>query len=177
MYFKACIKKAHGEVNVNCQTTKFKKLKFGSHENIVYGPVELPEVSMHTSAYWWELPADIAIHLQIPQSALGDALKAVANTLQSITAVFMMCDVRDIRAVPMALAPLTQKPTIFIYDNYPGGVGFSKRIFTIHHELLQEAAKLIVACGCDDGCPSCVGPVMDVGEYGKEAALKLLQMV
>jgi DEAD/DEAH box helicase domain-containing protein len=101
------MKKAHGEVNVNCQTTKFKKLKFGSHENIGYGPVELPEIGMHTTAYWWEFPTDMADRLQVAQSALGDALKALANALQGVAATYLMCDERDSRAVPRVRAPLT----------------------------------------------------------------------
>jgi len=169
------MKKAYGEVNVNCQTTKYKKLKFGSHENIGYGPVELPEISMHTTAYWWEFPIDAAQRLQVAQSALGDGLKAAASALQGVAAVFMMCDVRDLRAVPMAAAPLTQKPTIFIYDNHAGGVGFSKRLFGMHDDVRRAAAALIKACGCESGCPSCVGPALEVGEKGKVTALQLLQ--
>ena len=169
------MKKAHGEVNVNCQTTKFKKLKFGSHENIGYGPVELPEISMHTTAYWWELPCETAARLQIAPSALGDGLKALAHALQSVAAIFLMCDVRDIRAVPMAAALLTQKPTIFIYDNHAGGVGFSKRLFNVHDELRRATTELIQACACESGCPSCVGPALEIGEQGKATALLLLK--
>ncbi|MDZ7290089.1 MAG: DEAD/DEAH box helicase [candidate division KSB1 bacterium] len=169
------MKKAHGEVNVNCQTTKFKKLKFGSHESIGYGPVELPEISMHTTAYWWEFPADMAERLQMAQSALGDALKALANALQGVAAIYLMCDVRDIRAVPMVRALLTQKPTIFIYDNHAGGVGFSRRLFAMHDELKIAARDLIMKCGCAAGCPSCVGPALEVGEHGKAGALRLIE--
>jgi len=166
--------KAHGEVNVNCQTTKFKKIKFGSHENIGYGPVNLPEISMHTTAYWWEFPADTAQRLGMAESAIGDGLKALAHAMQSVAAIFMMCDVRDLRAVPMARAPLTQKPTIFIYDNHPGGVGFSKRLFNMHDDLLKAARDLISGCKCESGCPSCVGPALEVGEVGKKSAIKLI---
>ncbi len=170
------MKKAHGEVNVNCQTTKFKKLKFGSHENIGYGPVELPEISMHTTAYWWEFPADMAERLKMAPSVFGDALKALANALQSVAAIYLMCDVRDIRAVPMVRAPLTQKPTVFVYDNHAGGVGFSKRLFAMHDDLKAAAKALITKCGCLAGCPSCVGPNLEVGEHGKSGVLRLLDL-
>jgi DEAD/DEAH box helicase domain-containing protein len=172
----AGMKKAHGEVNVNCQTTKFKKLKFSSHENIGYGPVELPEISMHTTAYWWEFPADAAERLKMPPSVFGDALKALAKAFQGVAAIYLMCDGRDIRAVPMVRALLTQKPTIFVYDNHAGGVGFSKRLFAMHDELKAAAKDLITRCGCAAGCPSCVGPTLEVGEEGKAAALRLLEM-
>ncbi len=171
------MKKAHGEVNVNCQTTKFKKLKFGSHENIGYGPVELPEISMHTTSYWWEFPSDMAERMKVPPSVLGDALKALAHVLQSAAAIYLMCDLRDVRAVPMVRAPLTQKPTIFIYDNHAGGVGFSKRLFGMHDELKVAARDLITKCGCAAGCPSCVGPALEIGEQGKAGALRLLEIV
>jgi len=171
------MKKAHGEVNVNCQTTKFKKLKFGSHENIGYGPVELPEISMHTTAYWWEFPSDMAERMKVPPSVLGDALKALAHVLQNAAAIYLMCDIRDVRAVPMVRAPLTQKPTIFIYDNHAGGVGFSKRLFAMHDELKIAAHDLITKCGCAAGCPSCVGPALEIGEQGKAGALRLLEIV
>jgi DEAD/DEAH box helicase domain-containing protein len=171
------MKKAHGEVNVNCQTTKFKKLKFGSHENIGYGPVELPEISMHTTSYWWEFPSDMAERMKVSQSVLGDALKALSHVLQSAAAIYLMCDIRDVRAVPMVRAPLTQKPTIFIYDNHAGGVGFSKRLFGMHDELKVAAGDLITNCGCAAGCPSCVGPALEIGEQGKAGALRVLEIV
>jgi len=173
----AAMKKAHGEVNVNCQTTKFKKLKFGSHENIGYGPVELPEISMHTTSYWWEFPDDLPTRLQVAPSVIGDALKALGHVLQSAAAIYLMCDIRDVRAVPMVRAPLTQKPTIFIYDNHAGGVGFSKRLFAMHDELKVAAHDLITKCGCAAGCPSCVGPALEIGEQGKAGALRLLEIV
>jgi len=163
-----------GEVNVRLLTTDFKKIKFGSHENVGYGVIELPEISKHTSAYWWEFPGDIGDRLQMEKSALGDALKALANVLQNVVPLFAMCDVRDIRAVPMVRAPLTQRPTIFIYDNIAGGVGLSRKIYQMHGSLKVAARELIQGCGCDSGCPSCVGPVLEVGESGKQGALGLL---
>jgi DEAD/DEAH box helicase domain-containing protein len=108
------------------------------------------------------------------ESALGDGLKALAHALQSVAAIYLLCDIRDVRAVPMARAPLTQKPTIFIYDNHAGGVGFSKRLFNMHEELLAAARGLIEKCGCESGCPSCVGPALEVGEAGKKSALRML---
>jgi DEAD/DEAH box helicase domain-containing protein len=166
--------KAHGEVNVRLLTTDFKKIKFGSHENVGYGVIELPEISKHTTAYWWEFPDDIADRLEMAQSALGDALKALANVLQNVVPIFAMCDVRDIRAVPMVRAPMTQRPTIYVYDNIAGGVGLSRKIYQMHDDLKVAARELILACGCDSGCPSCVGPMLEVGEKGKEGALRLV---
>ena len=66
------------------------------------------------------------------------------------------------------------EPTIFLYDNYPGGIGFSPALFDAHHRLLSEARDTIAACACESGCPSCVGPVNEVGTRSKEVARALL---
>ncbi|MFQ5602304.1 MAG: DEAD/DEAH box helicase [bacterium] len=169
-------KKGYGEVNANWQTTKYKKLKFESHENIGFGKVELPELEMHTTAYWWELQPEIGEQLRMTESTLGDGLKAVANAFATVAAVYMMCDPKDLRSVPMVRAPLTQKPTLYIYDNHAGGVGFSQKLFHLHDELKKAALDLIESCKCEAGCPSCVGPVLEVGENGKESAVALLKL-
>ncbi|MFQ5865989.1 MAG: DEAD/DEAH box helicase [bacterium] len=169
-------KRAHGEVNVHWQTTKYKKLKFETHENIGFGKVELPELEMHTTAYWWEFQSNVGDKLQVSQTTLGDGLTALANALHTVAAVFMMCDPKDIRSVPMVRAPMSQCPTIFVYDNHAGGVGFSRKIFHLHDEIKEAARELIQRCGCESGCPSCVGPVLEVGEKGKESALALLNL-
>ena len=168
--------KAHGEVNVTTLTPDYKKIKFNTHENIGHGKIALPEVSMHTSSYWWELPKNAAELLKIPQADLGDGLKALSNVLQHVAAILVMCDVMDIRSVPMVRAPLTQKPTLYIYDNHPGGVGLSRKLFHLHDDVKQMAREHIMSCECENGCPACVGPAIESGENGKEEALKLLDL-
>jgi DEAD/DEAH box helicase domain-containing protein len=37
--------------------------------------------------------------------------------------------------------------------------------------------RLISKCPCPYGCPSCVGPVKEVGERSKEVALALLKEI
>lgn len=170
-------KKVHGEVTVIKLTPDYKKIKFHTHENIGYGKIELPEVSMHTSSYWCEFPADTAEKLGQARAALGEGLRALANVLQNITAILVMYDPRDIVAIPMVRAPFSRMPTIYIYDNHAGGVGFSRKIFHLHNDLLLAARELIERCGCSAGCPSCVGPVLEVGEDGKKSALNLISLI
>lgn len=169
-------KKGFGEVNANWQTTKYKKLKFETHENIGFGKVELPELEMHTTSYWWEFHPDINERLEISRENLGDGLKAMANALGTAASFYLMCDPRDIRAVPMVRAPITQMPTIYIYDNHAGGVGFSMKLFHLHDQLKAAALELINGCECEHGCPSCVGPLLEIGEKGKESAVALLKI-
>jgi len=169
-------KKGHGEVSVTTLATLFKKIKFDSHENVGAGKIHLPEITMHTTAYWWELDEGVKERISLSEVNLGDALKAVANVLENVVPLWVMTDPRDLRTVPMLRSPFSALPTVYIYEHTPGGVGYSQKIFGLHEELLKAARELIRSCGCVSGCPSCVGPVMEVGERGKESALKLLEL-
>ena len=67
------------------------------------------------------------------------------------------------------------EPNLYLYDNYAGGIGQSAALFKLAPRLLDGAAKLLAACPCDVGCPSCVGPIGEVGERGKEVAGRILR--
>jgi len=66
------------------------------------------------------------------------------------------------------------EPNLYLYDNYPGGIGGSEPLFRMTGRLLEGTAGLIDRCGCEAGCPSCVGPVGEVGERGKAVARRIL---
>jgi len=66
------------------------------------------------------------------------------------------------------------EPNLYLYDAYPGGIGFSEPLFRAHALLVQQTRELIAACPCDEGCPSCVGPAGDLAPRAKEAALAIL---
>jgi len=169
--------KAYGEVSVTTVATAYKKIKFHTHENIGMGHIHLPELEMHTTSYWLEFDEGTAKALKISEAELGDALKALTNILGNVAPFYIMADPGDLRTVPMIKAPFSKKPTIYIYDAYPGGVGFSRKLFYVHDDLLKAAKQLILECPCKSGCPSCVGPSLEVGEHGKSSSLKLLECV
>ena len=70
---------------------------------------------------------------------------------------------------------IAAEPHIFIYDNYPGGIGFSRPLFDMHDALLARTRDLIAGCECANGCPTCVGPVGDTGPLAKQVALRILE--
>ena len=74
----------------------------------------------------------------------------------------------------VSTSELPFEPTLFLYDNFPGGVGFSPQIFDRFPELLQHARRLLTECECEAGCPSCVGPPNEVGDKAKVIALELI---
>ena len=72
---------------------------------------------------------------------------------------------------------LSDEPRIFIYDNYPGGIGFSEPLYAMHDDLVARTRELIGGCPCESGCPSCVGPEGATGPHAKAVALQLLQLL
>lgn len=160
-----------GEVTVNARPTIFKKIKLRTHENIGSGPIHLPEEELHTSSYW--ISFDETVSAKFSTNDMQFALLGLSNVLVHLAPLYLMCDPFDIRVVPQVKSVHTHQPTIFLYDRYPGGIGLSERLYELHDELLKQAAEHISRCGCLSGCPSCVGPIEEVGLTGKELALKL----
>ncbi len=170
-------KYGYGEVAVTNVATMYKKIKFNTHENIGWGKIQLPELETHTASFWYAFPADTYQILRIDQQELGDGLKALANVLMNVVPLFVMGDPRDIYTQAMIKAPLWQLPTVFVWERYPGGVGFSKKLFHIYRDVAQAGLTLVQNCSCKAGCPSCVGPALEVGDHGKGTAVKMLTMM
>jgi DEAD/DEAH box helicase domain-containing protein len=68
-------------------------------------------------------------------------------------------------------------PPLVIYDDVPGGIGFSQKLFELHDELIRRALELVGECDCKDGCPSCVGPGGENGVGGKAETMEILKQL
>jgi len=90
----------------------------------------------------------------------------------------ILSEAKDLNStLPKSVGATTKEffePNLYLYDAYPGGIGFSEPLFRAHHLLLQRTRELIAACTCDSGCPSCVGPAGDLAHRAKEAAMAIL---
>jgi DEAD/DEAH box helicase domain-containing protein len=179
----------HGEVHVVSRVVGFKKIKFYTNENIGSGELDLPEQQMHTTAYWLTIPAGTMQAMPFGGDARRDGVIGLAFAMKNVAQLLLMCDGHDIGLsvdggsldrsprtggaanVPEALAA---EPNIFIYDNYPGGIGFSRPLYEMHDLLLERTQALINSCECASGCPSCVGPEGNTGPYAKRVASLIL---
>ncbi len=187
----------HGEVHVATQVVGFKKIKFHTQENVGAGDLSLPQNEMHTTATWLTLPADLLQALPFDPERRVNGLYGLAYLLHHIAPVFLMCDIHDIgvslgdnstgesipprelrNRVPAAQAAFVSdmdfEPNIFIYDNYPGGIGLSPALFDVLRSVLEHSLSTLRACPCSEGCPSCVGPTKESGEQAKDVALEIL---
>jgi DEAD/DEAH box helicase domain-containing protein len=187
----------HGEVHVASRVVGFKKVKFYTNENVGSGELDLPEQQMHTTSYWMAIPAGTMAELPFGGADRRDGVVGLAFAMRNVAPLLLMCDGHDIGlsvdGVSLAGAgrlgglnrssaanpssgvqDLAIEPTIYLYDNYPGGIGFSEPLFGMHRELLDRTRELIDGCPCQSGCPSCVGPEGATGPRAKAVASQLL---
>jgi DEAD/DEAH box helicase domain-containing protein len=168
---------AVGEVGLVSKVTVYKKIKLGTHENVGAGRVHLPEMEMHTTAFWWEIPDPLVEEMSNAGLDLGDALKGLAHLLGRVAPVFIMSDPGDLHATAMVRSPFTGQPTLYLYDAFPGGVGFARRIYDQFEEICASARKHLGICPCPQGCPSCTGPGTESGSTARDGAAWLLSRV
>ena len=161
----------HGELKITALASMFKKIRFHTHENIGSGPIHLPEQTLHTTGYW--ITVDEDLWRTLGRETLEAGLQGMAHTLRHVASLRLMCDPRDLGSVAEVRSVITRLPTVTVYEMYPGGVGYSARMYELHRELLEQGAALVHDCPCLAGCPSCIGPLHLV-EGAKEACLKLL---
>jgi DEAD/DEAH box helicase domain-containing protein len=161
----------HGEVMVASLVTLFKKLKFLTDENVGWGPIDLPELELQTTAYW--LTAD-GSRDRWRHHELDIALLGAGRAIQTVAAILLMVDPRDLGLVAQVRSPHAEEPTIYLYESVPGGIGLSERLWERHDELLAAAADLIAACTCEGGCPACTGPRLEPGVDARDLAGRLL---
>ena len=177
---------SHGEVHVVRRVAGYKKIRYYSHENIGYGNVNLPDLEMHTTAVWWQLdPLTLANAFATRHQAI-DGFLGAAYALHHIAALVSLAELRDIgrsvgdgngawsavvdargrgtvRAQSGAELDIEQstsfKPTLFLYDNYPGGIGIAVPLYDQRHAVIDRAMQLVSSCRCTHGCPACIGPI------------------
>jgi DEAD/DEAH box helicase domain-containing protein len=199
---------ANGEVHLVRRFPGYKKIRYYSHDNIGYGNIDLPDQELHTTAVWWQAdPAVLESALPDRQQAIEGFLGA-AYALHHVAALRSMAEIHDLgRAVgdgqgtwfavtgsdgrgqlrgsdngPADGEGIARfEPTLFLYDNYPGGVGLSAPLYDAADTLVRDAWDLVGGCACAAGCPACVGPVLagdaDRPVTPRAAALTVLNLL
>ncbi|PYO02832.1 MAG: helicase [Candidatus Rokuibacteriota bacterium] len=183
-----------GEVLVAEKVVGFKKIKMGTLENVGSGEVELPQQEMQTTSAWLTVPADVLARISPSREELIDGLRAVGYLLHHLAPIFLLCDIRDLGSWLGGTTPAQPgavvtgesarrrlleaerfNPTMYLYDSHAGGIGLAERVFDVLPLLLERGLQTLQACPCRFGCPSCVGPVNEVGRRAKATAATLLR--
>lgn len=200
---------ARGEVHLVRRIAGYKKIRYYTHENVGYGHIHLPDQEMHTTAVWWQVdPSALAAAFTSRWRSL-DGFLGAAHAMHHVAALITMSERQDLgRAVgdgsatwsatvgvdgrgtahafdgsAVDIGDITHDfvPTVYLYDNYPGGIGLSTPLYDFRAKVVEGAHGLISACMCTHGCPACVGPILASDESSDEspkaAALTVIRLL
>jgi len=192
----SCCKPSHGEIQVTEEIVGFKKLKLFTLENVGAGELSLPEHEWHTTSFWFTIPREVLENSPYDSEEKIDAIRGLSYSIRSMAIIHLMCDLRDLGVAVIdtlqdrkiyqkelklrkSETPARQvfQPGIYLYDKYPGGIGFSKTLFDVHKILFQAVESVINNCTCLNGCPSCIGAPLMYSRRAREAALYFLRMI
>jgi DEAD/DEAH box helicase domain-containing protein len=139
---------------------------------------------MHTTSYVLTIPESVMGALPYAADDRRDGIVGLSFAMRQVAQLLLMCDRHDVGISidsegesENPAEPAVTRARIFVYDNYPGGIGFSAPLYRMHSELVGTTYRLIAECGCENGCPGCVGPVGNTGPLAKVAALRILGLL
>jgi DEAD/DEAH box helicase domain-containing protein len=141
-----------GEVSVTDTVLAYQRKRLADHGHVGIFALDLPPTTFPTQALWFELPSDDTVPLEV----LLGSLHATEHAQIAVLPLIAMCDRWDIGGLSTNFHPQTGRPTIFVYDGHPGGIGIARTAFQRFEELCEDARRLIAGCPCAAGCPSCV---------------------
>jgi len=168
-----------GDILVRSQVTKYKKLRFHTHENLGYGDIFLPEEQMHTRAL---------ICLFAPGTKAGDLfaeydsltqeqiIVSLGSLIHQVAPLFLLCDKNDLGISERLKDPEFNLPALIIYDSCPGGSGLSEGFGENFERIFSAAREIVLSCPCERGCPSCIGPE-DGGEGAENRKIAVLNFL
>jgi len=186
---------SQGEIQVTEEVVGFKKLKFFTLENVGAGELNLPEHEWHTTSFWLTIPKEILAESPFDSEEKIDGVRGLSYAMRSVAVIYLMCDLRDLgvavidtlqdhkiyqqqlrkrQAWPEARSAF--QPNVYLYDKYPGGIGFSKTLYEQRETLLSAVKSLVSNCACETGCPSCIGAPILHSPRTKEVVLWLLKL-
>lgn len=115
-------------------------------------------------------------HRRAEQSLqMRSGLSGLAYLIGNMSPLFLLCDIHDIGFISDPQSKICEnQPVIIIYDQFPGGIGLSARLYDFFPEVLEKCLDVLLACPCENGCPSCVGPAGEDGQGGKGPAREIL---
>jgi len=148
-----------GTANVSWATVAFKKIRFRSLDAIGYHPLDLPRLNLDTVALWIRPDESVRAAVRVKGMNPAEGMSGLRNLLITLLPLHAMCDRPDLGGI-LDSANLGDQ-AVFLYDRYPGGLGYAERGYGIVEELLRATLRLLEDCPCEIGCPSCVGlPVL-----------------
>ncbi|TKG93771.1 DEAD/DEAH box helicase [Puteibacter caeruleilacunae] len=166
-----------GDVRVSVLVTGYKMIQFNTHQNLGYEALnKILDSQMETEACWVQIPdnvvevfvatgkspsletnKDSAQDKKVPRF---DYAEGLVHCLKAAAAMRVMATPADLGGDIFGFTHQEenkQKHAVILFDEYPGGLGFSEKGFEFLNDIIQNAGNLVKNCPCKDGCPACVG--------------------
>ncbi|HDH63467.1 MAG TPA: DUF1998 domain-containing protein, partial [Firmicutes bacterium] len=150
------IKIFFGEVEVTSRIIGYQKRQHFTNNLLGEVPLSLPERVFETQSLWFIIPERIKEENVKKGFDFHGGIHALEHLLIGVFPLIAISDRKDIGGLSHPIHPDTMKPTIFIYDGYPGGIGFSKKGYENFSSLIKYGYEVVSKCPCKDGCPSCI---------------------
>jgi len=147
-----------GTVTVTTTIPMFKKVKYHSRDSLGFEHLEMPPQILETVSLWLAPPDTCLDEVRKYKLVPAEGLIGIANCMVEVAPMFVMCDVQDVGVV--VDASNLGRDALFLYDRYPGGMGYAERCADAMDKLVQAVHEVISKCPCEDGCPSCVGAAL-----------------
>ena len=144
-----------GAVSVTEQVVAYQRRSIATGEQIDLCALDLPPQTFETEAVWFCPEPSMLTGSEEITRLLG-TLHAAEHALIAMLPLWAMCDRWDIGGLSTNLHFQTVRPTIFVYDGHPGGVGITERGFDQFEGWTADTERLLDGCPCEHGCPSCV---------------------
>jgi DEAD/DEAH box helicase domain-containing protein len=144
-----------GRISVTERVVAYQKKSVRDQSTFETVELDLPETSFETEAIWY-LPEPAQLKGLEKMPKLLGTLHAAEHSMIALLPLWAMCDRWDIGGLSTNVHFQTDRPTVFIYDGHPGGVGITERGFAAFEGWVEDTARMLEGCPCADGCPSCV---------------------
>ena len=145
-----------GRVRVTETVTAYLKLLIGSQKVIGRTPLDLPPQIFETEGLWLEIPEHLMRAVEGQCLHFMGGIHALEHAMIALLPLLVLCDRNDIGGISHPWHEGLNKPAVFIYDGYSGGVGLTRKGFAHIEELMAKTLIAVRECPCDTGCPSCV---------------------
>jgi DEAD/DEAH box helicase domain-containing protein len=152
---RAGVELSFGAVSVTEQVVAYQKRAIRDGTTLDLVPLLMPEATFETEAVWFVPNPELLEGLERMPTLLA-TLHAAEHALIALLPLWAMCDRWDIGGLSTNLHFQTGRPTVFVYDGHPGGVGIAERGFDVFESWIEDTASLVERCPCEVGCPSCV---------------------
>jgi DEAD/DEAH box helicase domain-containing protein len=146
------------DVSVRRTVTMFQKLRFHTREDVGTGLVHLPSEELETVAFTLHLDETVAAACGLFDGGNAAAWAGIARLLRYVAPLFVRAAPSDLGIAAELKSPRFESPTLFLFDDVPGGVGLAETLFDRRAALLSAAADVVRRCACVGGCPGCIGP-------------------